>query len=261
MNDVVLLEWTFSPPDYLDEPIEIVRDDYSLTIAEGKAEAKIEPSHFDAHPTMRQELHNELHYRFRAMELLKHKVFELSSSTMVRVHPDGRKDFFVKLESATLRITAGALDFQVLDPNGNIVVDTKQERIENSKQLAGLFSSYSDDEIVRTMFGSFNAAMRDPNNELVHLYEIRDALHTRFGRDKAVKLRLGISNDEYRRFGEICNDLPLKQGRHRGKKIGELRDATHEELTEARNIARTMIEAYLQFLESNPVSSSLIRNS
>jgi hypothetical protein len=35
----------------------------------------------------------------------------------------------------------------------------------------------------------------------------------------------------------------LKQGRHRGKKVGNLRDATEGELNEARSIARFVVES------------------
>jgi hypothetical protein len=41
MSAVVVFEWSFSPPDYSDVLIDIVRDDYRLTIANGKAEARL----------------------------------------------------------------------------------------------------------------------------------------------------------------------------------------------------------------------------
>ena len=36
MQDVVILEWTFSPPDFYEEPIHIVREDYDMRIDNGK---------------------------------------------------------------------------------------------------------------------------------------------------------------------------------------------------------------------------------
>jgi hypothetical protein len=41
------------------------------------------------------------------------------------------------------------------------------------------------------------------------------------------------------------------QGRHRGKQLGALRDATASELSEAREIARRMVEGYLRHLHSS----------
>ena len=91
--------------------------------------------------------------------------------------------------------------------------------------------------------------MRDPDNELVHLYEIRDGLSKRFGDERAAKSALGIAPSAWSRIGQLCNDEALRQGRHRGKSVGGLRDATDAELMEARGIARSMIESYLQYLE------------
>lgn len=44
-------------------------------------------------------------------------------------------------------------------------------------------------------------------------------------------------------------NYPVKQSRHRGKFVGQLREATIEELTEARQIAATMIKLYVNYLE------------
>ena len=48
MSAVVVFEWNFSPPDYFEVPMEIVRDDYTLTIANGKAEARLDSAAYEA---------------------------------------------------------------------------------------------------------------------------------------------------------------------------------------------------------------------
>ena len=93
--------------------------------------------------------------------------------------------------------------------------------------------------------------MKDPNNELLYPYEIRDALYRKFGGERAMISALKTTtHTEWSRFGNLCNEEPLRQGRHRGKKYSELRDATDDELSEARGIARAMIEGYLQYLDT-----------
>jgi hypothetical protein len=92
-------------------------------------------------------------------------------------------------------------------------------------------------------------SVRDPANALVHLYEIRDALSKHFGNDTAARKALGISINKWERLGILANDPSLKQGRHRGGSLGALRDATVKELGEARRIARSLIEGYLEYLE------------
>ncbi len=99
------------------------------------------------------------------------------------------------------------------------------------------------------MLNSYHTAVADSNNELVHLYEIREGISAKFGSESAVRKLLNISSSQWSRLGQLCNNEPLKQGRHRGKTIGALRDASESELAEAREISRAMIEAYLQYLE------------
>jgi hypothetical protein len=100
------------------------------------------------------------------------------------------------------------------------------------------------------MLAFYKAAINDPDNELVHLFDIWEALKTRFKGVNAAQTALAISDSERRKLGILANNDPLSQGRHRGKKVGELRDATETELEEARGIVRNMIEAYLHYLES-----------
>ena len=100
------------------------------------------------------------------------------------------------------------------------------------------------------MLRSYDAGVRDPTNELVHLYEIRDALSAKFGGESAARATLAITASQWSRLGQLCNNEPLCQGRHRGKTGEVLRDATEAELAEARGIARAMIEAYLQRIDT-----------
>jgi hypothetical protein len=97
---------------------------------------------------------------------------------------------------------------------------------------------------------SYVKAMQDPADELVHLFEIREAAWKHFGKkEAAVQKAFGIDKSKWRDFGwselgRLANDAPLRQGRHRGKHANQLRDATPEELAEARTIARRFIEAF-----------------
>jgi hypothetical protein len=250
MNAVVVLEWKFSPRDYFEEVIEIARQEYTMTIADGQAHAKIDSAIYEANPNMRQNLHDALNDRFLGVQLLTHRAYEISRSTMTRVHPDGRRDIFIEPEPTRIGISDGPVDLQVTDKDGNVIADSKRDRIEKKKSLAELVTSHrATDDLLTSLLSSYTAAVRDPNNELVHLYEIREALSMKFGGENVTRTALGISAPQWSRLGQLCNDAQLRQGRHRGKTGGALRDTTEGELTEARSIARSMIEAYLQYLE------------
>ena len=249
---VVVLEWRFSPSGYFEEPITISRDHYTMTIADGKVEAKIDSSVYDGNPSIRKMLHDSLNDRFLAVQLLTHRAYELSKSTLTRVHPDGRKHVLLEVETSYHAVSSDTLDIRVLDKDGNVVSDSRRDRIEKQMSVADLVETHrASDAVLAALLQSYGSAVRDPNNELVHLYEVREALSTRFGGEKAARAELGITRSRWSRLGELCNDEPLRQGRHRGKAAVSLRDATESELGEARAIARRMIETYLQYLKSS----------
>lgn len=256
-NDTIILEWSFSPPEYFETEIRLERDNYEMVIGHGKVEAKISPSIYESNPNMRNELHEALNGRFLGVQLLTHKPYELSDSSMYRLHPDGRKDVTKFLTSAVVRMFGGVVGVIVKDNDGNVVTDSRSERIEKKKSLADLAEKYrSNDPTSKSILSSYKAAVCDPNNELVHLYEIRDALSTTFGNKNTACSALGIPEKKWNRFGSLTCVEPLKQGRHRGNSIGTLRDATEAELTEAREFVRQLIEAYLEHLEQKNASST-----
>lgn len=248
-SDVIVLEWSFSPPDYFEDIIRIVRDDYEMIIQNGRVEAKIRPDVFDNDPTMKDDLTNSLNDRFLGGQLLTHKAYQLSKASMYRLHPDGRRDITVFAESGIIRATASA-EIIITDKDGKVIVDSRKDRIERKKQFSELAEKYcKSDRTVASILNSYKMAVNEPNNELVHLYEIRDALSRRFGGESAARHTLNLSSQQWSRLGLLANHEPLKQGRHRGKNPGALRDATDTELTEARQIARTFVEAYIYFLD------------
>ena len=250
MTKTVILEWDFSPPNYFEEPIEISRQNYIMTIEAGKATATIDYATFNANASMRNELHDGLNSRFLAVLLFSHLAYKLSNPKMTHVHPDGHTDIFLEISSSVSKMSIGTLDLQVADKDGNIISDSRRERIEKKKKRAELVATHKpNDPLVAALLHSYQTAVTDPNNELVHLYEIRDAISKKFGNESKVRKKLAITSSQWSRLGQLCNDEPLKQGRHRGKAVGTLRDASESELVEAREISQTMIEAYLQYLE------------
>lgn len=250
MEDIVVLEWKFSPPDYFEEPIHIKRDDYVMTISNGTVEARIRPELYDKDQSIRDRLHSSLNDRFLGVQLFSHKPYELSKASMYRLHRDGRKDVTIFPEPILITVSMGKPDIIVKDKDGNVISDSRQERIQKKQELAELAEKYRQkDPFLASILHSYNEAVNDPDNELVHLYEIRDAIAKHFRGELAAKSVLGISGTQWSRLGKLANDEPLKQGRHRGKNPGVLRDATEGELREARSITRNLVEAYLDYLE------------
>jgi len=93
-------------------------------------------------------------------------------------------------------------------------------------------------------------SVKNPDNEFVHLYEIRDSLSNKFGSKKNAIANLSITSKQWDEIGELANSLPIKQGRHRGKSAGSLRDAYLSELKRGRKSVANLIEKYLEYIES-----------
>lgn len=158
-------------PNYFEETIEISRQDYTMAIEAGKVTAEIDFATFNENPSIRNKLHEVLNNRFLGVQLLSHRPYELSNSKRTFIHPDGHKEFFIELSSALLVMTAGSVDFRQTDKNGNVISDSKQDRIEKKKSLAELVATHKpNDPLVAALLHSYQTAVTDPNNELIHLY-------------------------------------------------------------------------------------------
>jgi hypothetical protein len=143
------------------------------------------------------------------------------------------------------------VDLVIRDKDGNIVSDTKQERLDKQKWFSAMVAKYRGaDGTLDQMLNSYQMAVKYPKNELVHLYEIRDALSSRFGNQRNAMNHLCISEKDWKIIGDLANPQPLEEGRHRGKATGRLRPAKYYELEKARKSASNMVEKYLIFLEA-----------
>ncbi len=178
-----------------------------------------------------------------------HEDFEIHSGSIHEDRPDGGTNITTTAGPASVVAMTGKVDVKVTDAEGNVVHDSKQERIQEKREFAKMVaSSRGTDETFDKMLESYSNAVKDPDDELVHLFEIREFLASRFGSEKSARKAIGISSNKWSALGRLANDEPLNQGRHRGRKLGELRDASNEELGEARQIAREMIVRYINAL-------------
>ena len=246
MAGKLTLEWSYNPAGFFEEVYEYREKDYFVEIKEGRVVATLASTD---KKTLSQEIHTELEIRFLAAQLLDHKPYQLSNYQVKETHPDGSATVEAHI-SAGATLSVGHVDTVLRDAAGNVKTDTKRERIDKRKTLASLASKYRSDPVVRFLLKSYRDAITDPQNELVYLYQIWDALKQGNVNEKnkacsAFKITRK-QRKEWKRLGYLANEAPLFQGRHRGRKIGQLRDATSAELDEARTIAKNMIEAYLE---------------
>lgn len=169
-----------SPVDQ--EVVEVARDDYVMTITNGRVTAKVDSAIFEANHSVRDLMEKSLNDRFLAVQLLSHRPYELSKSSRTRVHDDGHCNVFLECEPGYIVLTGGIVDVTVTDRLGNVISDSRRDRIQRKRNLSALVLRHrGHDHSVDVMLKSYDAAVRDPQNELVHLYEIRDAISARLG--------------------------------------------------------------------------------
>jgi hypothetical protein len=247
----VQLEWKYTPSNYLEEVILLSLEGGDLEIKEGVAIANIDPAVYHANESIKEDLTRQIESRLHAVQIMMHKDYDLSKPTRSDIREDGNKNHFVEVEPCVITMSVGTADIIVKDKDGNVVSDSKRARLDKQEQFAYLVDKYrSTDDTLDQMLKSYQRSVKDPGDELVHLYEIRDSLAERFGSKKSAIENLGITKNEWDEIGKLANTLPLKQGRHRGKAVGALREAKITELEKARKSVSYLIEKYLKCLET-----------
>ncbi len=145
------------------------------------------------------------------------------------------------------KVSLGRVDFRITDAGGNIVEDTKGARLELQRDFVNrLAPKTSRSHVLRKLLASYVAAVRDQANELVHLFEIRDALQAHFKGAQRAQQALRLSKSEWEVLGRVANDGDLVEGRHRGLALGSPRQATEAELARARASALLLIDRFAE---------------
>ncbi len=246
----VHLEWKYTPSNYLEKSIKVSRPGICLEVSDGIAVAHIKPETFENNSSIYDELTKLIENRLYAVQISTHENFSLGKPSRSDLREDGKRNIFIEIPAIAIGFALGIPDIVMTDKDGNIISDTRQERIDKQSWFAEMMDKYRDtDNTLDAIVKSHQRSVIDRDDELVHLYEIKDALVAKFGNEKMAKKKLDIPNVEWRVIGELANNQPLMQGRHRGKSVGALRAAQSSELEEARKAAAYLIEKYLIFLD------------
>ncbi len=243
--------------------------DCDLAIENGTALARVDVHVYEAAPNYQRQIHRLLEARFRVQQFRSARPFKLDGGSLSEIHHDGTRTCYLSaFISSKASFTA---DLTISDSSGKILFDSASERArekllrENDraalKQLddkleVSIQEYYQkgtrpEGPLVDSLLSSYLAACNDPDDELVYLYQLRDALVKRFDGEVATRQALNVSKGEWSDFGRIANHEPVQQGRHRGKFAGELRSATEEELVKARLFAKKLLFQFLQHLTAS----------
>lgn len=246
---MIKLEWTYKPENYFESKYNKEFRDFNLEIDKGYA--KISPIQQDV---IIEELitfgYKCILQIFKIRQVQKHEKFEFNEDvTIYRQLESGQivKDIriFFK-DSIELKFEGFTADIIISDANNNEIVNTKKDRIINHHKQIDNILKLEKNEVIANLLESYEKAVINPKTELVHLYEIRDAIQKFFnGKNNAIE-KLNFGSNKWDKLGLICNALPLNEGRHSGLKE-KLRNADESELNEARQITSELITAFISY--------------
>lgn len=240
------IEWPYRPHDFFESGYRLRSGEFDLVADAGRVVITLNTPQDPLPDQLRDRLHSDVEGLFLLRQLQVHRKFELENPRVYQHHTGGRRSVAVSVGgNMSVGLISGHVDVVVRDAEGNIRRDTKAERIrEHTRSLHILLPKVRTSSALRSMLASYRAATNDPDNELVHLYEIRDALVKHYGTEREARSHLGISKAEWQRLGFLANKEPLKEGRHRGAHPSALRPASAVELSEARGTVRRWITAF-----------------
>lgn len=249
MTPALELRWKYIPEDFFEMPYTVALPECDISIQPGVVIATIKLSRLETDPSLRTRVEAHVANSFLGVQVQSHVRFELSKPAVTGLNADGSKGVVIECETGHITWRGHKADLRYTRADG-MVVDTREERIEQKRTFAKLAAALAPiDQPLSRMLKSYNAAVRDSADELVHLYEVRDCATTRFGSQADAMSALHISRKKWSRLGHICNELPLQEGRHRGKAADTLRPATEDELTEARSLTSALIQAYMNYIQ------------
>lgn len=160
-----------------------------------------------------------------------------------------------RIEPFKVNVGVGILNVQKIDADGNVIFDARvaQEnydreqarkvRSEAKSQIQEIskYVRFFDNPFFRRAWESYQLALGDDHHAMSHMYDVREA--TKKGAGGSEK-KLGISVNDWSRFGLILNNQAVQGGRHNGKHTGTIRPLTPEERSFLLQLGERMLFAF-----------------
>lgn len=247
----VILKWNYLPKNFFDNNIKFEQSDYLIIINDGIISLTIRDQRLFSEAS-HQNYNDIIESFFISRMLQKRGSYEIKKGEKIIEREDGHSEIIIELEPAKIEVSFSA-EIRVIkkDSNGKIIFDSKENDEKVLYDLSAQISTLNKRHpILNKIFKSFKKSITDPENELVYLYEILDAVKVYFnGKEIALK-KLKFTKKNWSELSKICNTLPLAQSRHRGQMINKQMMQDQRELDKAREISKKLILAFINFLDT-----------
>ncbi len=258
---VVRLTWAYSPPEFLvgAPPIQFPDfPDVEFSVGDGRATATMAAVVFDGTLGLQDGLETRVRAALDARLLVRHQPYLLLPPSVSRIRPDGTGDVTLQLTGVQATTALGKLGTQAPGPATGGVADSRRDELDEERRLASLLALVvPTDRLAGSLLASYRSSTEDAGNEFVYLYEVRDLLKSQFRSESAAWAALGTrARDDWDALGKLCNAPSFRQSRHRGGAlVCERHDAEAAELARARNHARGLIVAYLEWSQASRMAA------
>jgi hypothetical protein len=195
MSGEYRIEWKFTPEDFFEDEFEATCCGVPVRVGRGSVATSIDGDQYTLRPRLHEEMGEEIRSLFYGAQLVSRVPFSIKSPSRVHVDASGGQNIIVPLLGNEAKFFGGAVDVRQEAPDGTVLVDTRRDRFEKKLRLALLARKHRhSDATLRSMLRSLDGAVNDPADELLHLYEIKDAVcHEFAGRPHAIAA-LGFAN-------------------------------------------------------------------
>src|SRR5271166_1154607 len=130
----VTMEGTYSPADYFEDDVVLDRRTHRTIISDGRIEVTLHEFEPLPDPDCQSQVSRELLQVFQAQAILTGVPFEVTGLTLKRRFPDGTAEISVSASSSfTLSDSVNGPDLVLTDRHGNLIRDTKAERIDDAR--------------------------------------------------------------------------------------------------------------------------------
>lgn len=271
-SELVTICWSYTPSDFFEARMEYrltaIGHSYEAVIEAGKVEVRVSLVSYDREVFEKNEklflddLTRSLARRMKGAEMRNFKPFTLSRPT-ITFPPDKPRNITLHVEVGDYVYITDQLDMVHTDAVGNVLSDSRQQRIDEVTLFSDLVDKYAGMNFsLDKMFESIQNASRNPDREFDYLYEVSDALrilfttynHQQKPNNPAVKeicKEIGICfTGTWKKLGDITNDPKYSQSRHGGKRLAPAERAGADVCNEARKHARDIVVAYVRYLET-----------
>lgn len=211
--------------------------------------------------------------RFRQDKLPSFMQIVQALAGVRRMHLSGGVEFsmffqeFVKggvtqnIEPYKVDSGVGILQIRITDPSGAVIFDAEAEAAERARRAlqdarnelqitAQAITKHLGDDFFRRAWESFNLAFGKDEHAINHLFDVRDAVLGKFGKEDAARNALGIHKKEWSDFGRAFNDGAVIGGRHNGKHPAPLRPMTDHQRGQSIRFAKNLLLSYGRYLDS-----------